>query len=182
MEHTYIRNLLDKYWQAETSLEEEQTLQEYFTGGEVAPELEMYIPVFGFFGEVPSAPAHLQERVLDLIGAPSRVIGGPSRGASGRVRNLYRQGWLYGVAAVLVVCLAINLVPRVQEAGPPETRAAEERAAEATVTDTYDDPAQALAAVQNALRTVSARMNKGTEITASRMGRLSTNYRLAFKN
>jgi hypothetical protein len=163
MEDTYIKGLLDKYWQAETSLEEESALKEYFRGDHVAPELEMYKPVFAFFDQGIRLPAGLQERVLEKI-SPAPV------------RNLYRRGWWYAVAAVLVVSLAINLTPRSDVQQAPAVAEA------SVVADTYQDPALALAAVQNALRTVSARMNKGTEITASRMDRLTTNYRLAFKN
>jgi hypothetical protein len=80
------------------------------------------------------------------------------------------------VAAVLVVCLGIQVIPRSTLPQQPAP------ATVTTIRDTYADPAQALAAVQKALRTVSSRMNKGREITRSRMGRLAVNYRLAFKN
>lgn len=40
--------LLDKYFDAETTLEEEQVLQDYFSSNEVAIELQEYIPLFNF--------------------------------------------------------------------------------------------------------------------------------------
>ena len=44
-----IENLLEKYENGDTSLKEEQLLKNYFAGDNVAPHLEMYKPMFGFF-------------------------------------------------------------------------------------------------------------------------------------
>ncbi len=48
MELSNIKILLDKYLEAETSLAEEKELEAYFLSGNVAPELEEYIPLFSF--------------------------------------------------------------------------------------------------------------------------------------
>ncbi|WP_405296530.1 hypothetical protein [Algibacter sp. Ld11] len=44
-----IEELLEKYDNGETSLKEEQLLKNYFAGDNVAPHLEMYKPMFGYF-------------------------------------------------------------------------------------------------------------------------------------
>ena len=167
MEHTYIKGLLDRYWEADTSLAEEKQLRDYFRGPDVAPELAPYRSAFAWPEQGMQPSAGLEARILGSLGEADRHTP---------VRSLYRKGWWYAVAAVLVVCLGIQLIPRAPIAQPPAV------AAVTTMDDTYSDPAQALAAVQKALRTVSSRMNKGSEITRSRMGRLAVNYRLAFKN
>jgi hypothetical protein len=46
-----IKSLLDKYWKAETSLEEEELLRSYFQHGEVASEHESFRPLFTLFTE-----------------------------------------------------------------------------------------------------------------------------------
>jgi len=49
MELSDIKLLLNKYLEAETSLQEEKVLKAYFLSKNVAPELEEYTPLFRFF-------------------------------------------------------------------------------------------------------------------------------------
>lgn len=46
-----IAKLLDKYFEGETSIQEERDLQKYFSSKEVAPEYLKYAPMFKFFEE-----------------------------------------------------------------------------------------------------------------------------------
>ena len=49
MELRTIEQLLDKYFDAATSTDEENQLKEYFSSPGVAPHLEQYRPMFGYF-------------------------------------------------------------------------------------------------------------------------------------
>lgn len=49
MESKIIESLLEKYFEGQSTVEEENRLKQYFTGGEVAPQLKVYQPLFEFF-------------------------------------------------------------------------------------------------------------------------------------
>ena len=49
MESRQIEGLLEKYFDADTSQQEEQRLKQYFASGNVAPHLVEYAPMFNYF-------------------------------------------------------------------------------------------------------------------------------------
>ena len=48
MELNKIENILEKYFQGETTIAEENELKEYFSSPDVAQHLEQYKPIFGY--------------------------------------------------------------------------------------------------------------------------------------
>ena len=131
-----IAALLEKYWQAETTVEEERILAEYFRSPDVPPEWESHRELFSFFSqEAQVKPGeYLEERIMQHI-HPRRHLA-----------------WW---AAAAVIILLLGLIPLLQ---PERVHVGQKTYA---LADTYDDPQQALAAVQKALFTVSKKMNKG---------------------
>lgn len=51
MESIKIEQLIEKYLNAETTLQEEAVLQDYFVNSKVAPHLQEYQALFGYFAE-----------------------------------------------------------------------------------------------------------------------------------
>jgi len=51
MELREVEALLDKYFDAETTVAEENSLKAYFAGDAVAPHLQQYMPMFGYFAK-----------------------------------------------------------------------------------------------------------------------------------
>jgi hypothetical protein len=51
MEFDKMEALLEKYFEGETSVAEENELKNYFSSSNVAPHLEQYRPLFGYFTE-----------------------------------------------------------------------------------------------------------------------------------
>jgi len=51
MEFSKIEALLEKYFEGETSIAEENELKDYFSSANVAEHLEQYRPLFGYFTE-----------------------------------------------------------------------------------------------------------------------------------
>ncbi len=49
MESHKIKQLLDKYFEGTTSIQEEKELKQYFSSSNIAPELMQYQPAFGYF-------------------------------------------------------------------------------------------------------------------------------------
>lgn len=49
MESNNIRQLLEKYFDGETSIEDENALKNYFSSDTVAPEFSQYKDLFGFY-------------------------------------------------------------------------------------------------------------------------------------
>ena len=83
-----IENLLEKYFEAETSIAEEKELKDYFASSDVAQHLEQYKPIFGY------AVQAKQEQFTATI--PLKTI------------KRKRVVWL-SVAAAVVVLLGVGL-------------------------------------------------------------------------
>ncbi|WP_316635756.1 hypothetical protein [uncultured Flavobacterium sp.] len=132
MELVKIENILEKYFQGETSIAEEKELKEYFSSPNVAQHLEQYKPMFGYFSQVKEQKS-TQEIPLQT-----------------KKRNV---AWL-SIAASVVVLLGIGTFYYVSKKNTPPVVAQSELG-------TYDNPEEALAATQKALALLSNKVNVG---------------------
>jgi hypothetical protein len=184
MEKALVIALLEKYWQAETTIAEEQALADYFRQGPVDPGLEAYRDVFSYFREEArvSAGPGFGNRILQRLGLPLEE----ATPVVPIFRQRFRLGVVGAAAAILLVVAGLFLLrPTGQPtmladnrpvAGQRDTQAAirtqemQEMGATAStrIADTYDDPQQALAAVRRALLVASRNLNQGRrEITGT---------------
>lgn len=84
MELDKINKLMEKYFEATTTVAEEEVLREYFLNEKVAPHLEQYIPLFQFFSrakeeqftkQVPLKPRKYLYRWLSVAAVAVLVFG-----------------------------------------------------------------------------------------------------------
>lgn len=147
MEFSKIEELLERYFEGETSITEEKELKSYFSSLNVAKHLEQYKPLFGYFE---MAKEQTFAREVSRIEEELQVSNGMLE--LDNTNKKRKIAWL-SIAASVVVLLGvgtytyfnINAVKENQELG------------------TYDDPEEALEATQKALAMLSDNVNVGIE-------------------
>jgi hypothetical protein len=132
MELDKIENILEKYFQGETTIAEEKELKDYFSSPNVAQHLEQYQPMFGYFSQVKQQKS-TQEIPLQT-----------------KKRNV---AWL-SIAASAVVLLGIGTYFFTSQENTAPAVAQSELG-------TYDNPEEALKATQKALALLSNNVNVG---------------------
>jgi hypothetical protein len=139
MDSKQLEQLLEKYWNCETSLEEEKQLRDFFQG-EVPENLKDTADLFRYFETQQSKSvggsdfdAALIKRIKQPEGRSVKMISNYARIAAG----------------IIVVVTATYFVRQeVRKAYPPE------------IVDTYSDPKLALEETKKALMMISKGFNK----------------------
>ncbi|MFZ6052665.1 hypothetical protein [Halocola ammonii] len=147
-----IAPLIDKFWEGETSLEEEKTLEEYFLYSTNIPkefaDAEQYFLVKKERSQMAELPVDFEEQLFNKIDESDGRSGG-------RVVNI-RFAWR-AAAAVLIVALSATLWYWAQEKTPVDQMAGVEATA-----DTYENPREAFEATKEALFMMSSKFNEGS--------------------
>jgi len=143
-----VRKILDRFYQGETSLEDEQWLQEYFSSTAVPEELLPDKELFKAFEGTKESifvPRDLNSKILKTIDREEH------RQLKSRRINLYS---LSGLAAGLLALIAVYVFfLRTDE--PAQLTGNQ-------VTDTYEDPMDAYLEAKRTLAYVSGKLNTGT--------------------
>jgi len=139
MDSKHIEKLLEKYWNCDTSLEEEQQLREYFRG-QVPESLKDTADLFRYFEAQ-------QKETLSSPGFDAGIKHQIKQRPQGKTLNLYT---IARIAAGLLVVVAATYFVR-QEVRKAYTQ---EEA------DTYSDPKLALEETKRALMMISKGFNK----------------------
>jgi len=143
-----IRKLLDRFYLGETTLEEEQLLQKYFSSASVPEELMPDRDLFRSLepaGNTIAVPNGLNQKILDVIDQQDKKVV--------RTRRISIFS-LSGLAAGLLVVIALYV--GYFKGGGSGLLASQEMA------DTYEDPQEAYIEAKKALAYVSAKLNVGT--------------------
>lgn len=137
MDSNKINELLKKYWECETSLEEEQSLREYFKGQNIPEELKETAALFRYFEE--NKKKSINDITFDKV-VVERVNVPLKKGKSvSLVYNAMRIA--AGIAVVMVATWFIRTEVR--------------KSTPADVVDTYDDPKLAFEETKKALMMIS---------------------------
>ncbi len=67
MDYKYIEQLMERYWNAETSLEEESILRTFFSQENIPAEMEKWRPLFTAEAEMPTLGDDFDARMLALV-------------------------------------------------------------------------------------------------------------------
>ncbi|MBR1933163.1 MAG: hypothetical protein IJ841_05705 [Prevotella sp.] len=151
MDYKYIEQLLERYFECETSLHEEQILRSFFAQDEqeVPAELRQYRPLFQALQQDDVLGDDFDERLLALTQEP-KTVKARTISLSERLRPLFRAAAI--VAVVLTLGNAINVSLQREQPASDEINYAAYK-------DTYDDPSMAYDQVEDALQLLSEGYN-----------------------
>ena len=109
MDYKYIEQLLDRYFLAETTLQEEQILKTFFAQGaeDMPQELRQYAPLFAAFDEQSVLGDDFDERILAQL--PADVVTMQPKQVKARtIRLTDRLRPLFGAAAMVAILLTVG--------------------------------------------------------------------------
>lgn len=146
MDFHEAERMLDKYWQGETTLEEERRLKDFFreNTGTLPDTLKEAAPLFDFYEGSAGIMAPAITGPWD--GEHKKTVG---MRATWRVLRSY---WEYAAIFILILASVWIIRPAPKTTSQP-----------VAVQDTYTDPQEAMAATQKALALLSANLNRGKE-------------------
>jgi len=155
MDYKYIEQLLDRYFTAETTLEEENILRAFFSQKDIPADMEKYRDLFSF---------QLNERQDVVLGDDfdarmlSMVENEQPQTATVKAREIHlsqRLMPLFKAAAVVAIFLTLG---QAAQFSIGDARS-EDEIDYASYKDTYEDPAIAYDKVQSALQLVGEGFN-----------------------
>ena len=139
MESKEIKDLLQRYFDAETSMEEEKELMEYFSSGNVDDKFSEYTSLFRGISELSdtSDESGIEEDVMNYV-------------LEQETRENTKNRWLWkavtGIAASVLLFISGYMIYENQRS---------------SYKDTFDDPSRAYAYAMQTLKYVSSEYNKG---------------------
>ena len=142
MEENKLKELLDKYYDGDTSPEEESELKKYFSGNNVLPGYETEKEIFSYY-------SGMERIIIPSADFEMRIIKSVEDLERTELRNNNRKGLiaLLSVAATILIMIG-SWFFLLREREPA---------------DTFSDPTLAYAETMRILNNVSVNLNRGTE-------------------
>lgn len=147
MDSKRVEELLEKYWNCETSLEEESALREYFHQTDVPDTLKDSAVLFRYFEQ------QRQHKMNDV--AFDASLKNKLQPAQGKMRSLLMSS-LRIAAGISVVVASFWLVRTQMRDDTPQE-----------IADTYDDPKEAFEETKRALQLISKNFGKAKKATSN---------------
>ncbi len=137
-----VERLLEKYWQTETTLEEEEQLRAFFANGPVPPQLNAAADLFAFFQSEKS-----KTLAQNFDGAVTKQLKARQ---GGKLVSMIGYGNMARIAAGIAVVVAATFLIRqeIRKNYPQE------------VQDTFTDPQLAFEETKRALQMISNSFGK----------------------
>ena len=144
---TDIDTLLDKYWEAETTVKEEETLKAYFNSGRIEERHTMYADLFGFY----------EDQQLITYSAPVKSLPVMEDKEKGNNKTRIIQLIVRVAAVAVLVVGAVFVINNMNNTLTSSTTASTSNVYE------VEDPEEALRITREALALVSTKFRESQE-------------------
>lgn len=147
MESNELKKLVERFYEGQTTEQEEKLLQDYFLGGDVSPEWAVEQQLFKqlYQADVP-VPEYLERQLSQQIDGWNKI-----EKLSERKARMFTLRWIVGVAAGLLLLFSVGLLVHFQQ---KEDEIAAQR-------EIVNNPQDAYAETEKALLKFSNTINKG---------------------
>lgn len=130
MDYKYIEQLLEQYWECQTSLEEEDILRSFFAQDDVPARLLPYRALFQVEQRIKQESCldeSFDRKIMDMI-----EVKEETQISAKRINMRLRLEPFYKVAAVLAIVLSIGMAAQYGWKNPQETQFAQQKTNQCT--------------------------------------------------
>lgn len=142
MNSEYIHSLLKKYWDCETSVQEEKELQTFFSTAEVPEELQIYTPLFAYIKD--EKAVSLSESFNEKL---QKTIGTETKERYVTIR-IFRPLLRIAVSVLLVIAVGVSVYFIARQDNRPQ------------FVETFQDPDTAMQHAVLALEKIAVALQK----------------------
>jgi dGTP triphosphohydrolase len=171
----HIDILLEKYWEGETTLAEEKTLQQFFNYEDIHEDYQVFQPIFkatidhqnlqlstDFDAKLLAILENTENKKSNLKEATTKVIQLENTTSA----EIQKWRWIAGVAASIALILAIYVImPKSENTNPIADN-------QSLTEEEHQEALKAYEQTKTILLFVSAKMNHGTQTAAKGLNKV----------